>query len=573
MDAFLKCSVRRDGAAACLSVTASLVCLLFGCARIDDPAVNGTGGAHPSGSGGSGTGGRASYDASPVDVATFETAPPLTDFPVDPVFAGTDIPPSAPTIFAGPARNGGTPCIVAPEPHTLLPKNWLRPRIEIMAGDSYDDLFEITLSVPTFAHPLHIYTRGTSGMSFPNGTARAYVLDRAIWDGLRGAVLDTPITVTVREAHIPPDANNPNAPSPPATSSFTIAPVDAPGKIVYWALANGTGALKGFGIGEEGVRTVLEAPQVQAKTSAETCLGCHTATPDGQAVGFSFGPNTYFDSMAEIRQGLEGNTPSYVSPAALTVVRSLKGIPAYSAAHWSDGDRAVLLSDDGKLNWVELGSGDHGVVARTGDASGATEPAWSHDGQSIVYVSTNSISDGRAGTGPTNLMRVPYANRAGGAAVALAGAAEPDITEYYPAFSPDDAFIAFTRFTGSDNTYSNPKAEVWITAAAPGGLFDGIAKRLPANDAASCVASIKSPGLTNDWAKWSPATVSTGQTRYYWLTFSSTRSGHAQLFITGFTIDEIGNFTAYPAIYLWNQPASEGNHTPSWDAYDIPPVG
>ena len=91
---------------------------------------------------------------------------------------------------------------------------------------------------------------------------------------------------------------------------------------------------------------------------------------------------------------------------------------------------------------------------------GATEPAWSHDGQSIVYVSTNSISDGRAGTGPTNLMRVPFANRAGGQAVPLSGAAEPDISEYYPAFSRDDAFIAFTRFAGSDNTYGNPKSNL-----------------------------------------------------------------------------------------------------------------
>ena len=28
----------------------------------------------------------------------------------------------------------------------------------------------------------------------------------------------------------------------------------------------------------------------------------------------------------------------------------------------------------------------------------------------------------------------------------------------------------------------------------------------------------------------------------------------------------------YPALYLWNQPSSDGNHTPSWDDFAIPPI-
>jgi hypothetical protein len=27
--------------------------------------------------------------------------------------------------------------------------------------------------------------------------------------------------------------------------------------------------------------------------------------------------------------------------------------------------------------------------------------------------------------------------------------------------------------------------------------------------------------------------------------------------------------TTYPAIYVWNQPATESNHTPAWDAFQI----
>ena len=35
---------------------------------------------------------------------------------------------------------------------------------------------------------------------------------------------------------------------------------------------------------------------------------------------------------------------------------------------------------------------------------------------------------------------------------------------------------------------------------------------------------------------------------------------------------ELGGLQSYPALYLWNQPADESNHTPSWDNYVLPPV-
>ena len=106
------------------------------------------------------------------------------------------------------------------------------------------------------------------------------------------------------------------------------------------------------------------------------------------------------------------------------------------------------------------------------------------------------------------------------------------------------------------------------------GGAGGTAVRLAANDAAACQTTLVSPGLTNDWPKWSPqATTANGKT-YYWLTFSSKRIGtvNAQLYVTGLVVDGAGTLTSYPALYLWNQPAAEGNHTPSWDDFTIPPI-
>jgi hypothetical protein len=107
------------------------------------------------------------------------------------------------------------------------------------------------------------------------------------------------------------------------------------------------------------------------------------------------------------------------------------------------------------------------------------------------------------------------------------------------------------------------------------GGAGGTATRLAANDAAACQTSFASPGLTNDWPKWSPRAVTAGNgSTYYWLTFSSKRAGspNAQLYVAGLVRDAAGGLTSYPALYLWNQPAADGNHTPSWDDFSIPPI-
>ena len=79
-----------------------------------------------------------------------------------------------------------------------------------------------------------------------------------------------------------------------------------------------------------------------------------------------------------------------------------------------------------------------------------------------------------------------------------------------------------------------------------------------------------SPGVTNSWPKWAPAVGVVGPKRYYWLTFSSTRSaaGNPQLYVTP-VVDDGTTVTTYPALYLWNQPANENNHTPAWDNFAI----
>jgi WD40-like Beta Propeller Repeat len=511
-----------------------------------------------------------------------DAPPPITDFPPTPVIGDPKVPANAPTLFGGTPRTSGAPCVSAPEPNTLMPRNWLRPQFQYAPG-SGENLFQIQLSTAAFASTYTIYTTKTT-----------YTLDPMLWNQLRISVNDQPINVSITAMTVTGSGTAQLAPSPPAHSSFTIAPVDAPGKIVYWALPNGgaDGILRGFGIGEEGVEDVLTGPQVQPPASSvalnDGCVGCHTSTPDGKAVGFAFGAHntssdTYFDTIVDIEPTTLGYAPSFVDPAQLTAIRTMRGIPAYSTNHWSTGDHIVLLMDGqnhGDLDWVQLdAAGQQGTLARTGDTNGATEPTFSHDGKTIVYVSTTAIVDGRLANGPTDLCSVPYNDRTGGSSVKVtgtpgnpcnpAGATSPANTNYYPAFSPDDRYLTFTHVTGGQTAYSNNQAEVFVVDAAGATA----PTRFAANNPPACQTSQHSPGVTNDWSKWAPeASAAANGNTYYWVTFSSTRNGPTQLFVAPMTVKAGVVDVAYPALYLWNQPSTDKNHTPSWDDYQIPPI-
>jgi len=190
----------------------------------------------------------------------------------------------------------------------------------------------------------------------------------------------------------------------------------------------------------------------------------------------------------------------------------------------------------------------------------------SHDGQRVAYASAEITSYGTESQGEADLHVIPFGARAGGTSVPLEGANNPSLSEYYPAFSPDDRFIAFARVPANETTYNDPLAEVEIIPSTGGSAI-----RLDANDPPACTGAI-SPGVTNSWPKWAPQQWTVGDKTYYWVIFSSRRTeSHApQLYVSGIVASG-ASVATHAAIYLWNQPADEGNHTPSWDLLQIPP--
>jgi len=483
-------------------------------------------------------------------------------FPKDPIITG-GAPSDAADQFANGAEGGSDgPCMIEPSQDAMYPKNWIHPRFRWSITHN-ETLFEIRMHVANQMNDLIVYT-----------AKKTWTMDDQIWTLLRDQSNDLPIDVKVRSLE--------NGTIHVGTKEqVSIAPVDAPGSVVYWTTASGGSAfnatLKGFTIGNEKISTVLTPPQVNANNA---CVACHTSTPDGKYVGVNLAPSNGGGgwATADLRS-IDGKAtqPSFITQAAKDLLaRPMTQLPIFSKSHWQDGDHVMGATyQNTSIIWLDLeaqSSTGWGVFARTGDSNKPAMAAFSHDGTEIVYTSTADPSYGagciiRSG----ELRKIPYNNRKGGDATPIAGSHAQGFMEYYASFSPDDRFLSFTRAPEDPTTsYDNPKSESYVVSAAGGSAL-----RLAANDPPSCM-NVASPGITNAWPKWSPQVLQSNGRSFYFLIFSSRRDAafldanskpRPQLYVTT-VIDDGKNLTSTGALYVGNQPSDESNHTPAWDAFD-----
>jgi hypothetical protein len=267
--------------------------------------------------------------------------------------------------------------------------------------------------------------------------------------------------------------------------------------------------------------------------------------------------------------------------------------------------RNAMVTAAQGTGWGLINTGDTGVSA--------VSPSLSHDGKSIVYVTTDYSPDGHPDWEATtaDIKTVPY-SKTGGASAPLPGASDPGLLEYYPSYSQDDKLIAFTqapkkasRTSPEDGPYYNRFGKVMVIPAA-----GGTATALEANDPGTCGGDSLTTGIINSWPKWSPDAVvhkGNGKT-YYFLVFSSARKysdefskqfdlpintlssfkglpKSSQLYLAAVVLDDAtGAITTYPAVYIWNQNRTPGatggaaaslqysNLTPAWDPIELPPL-
>lgn len=554
-------------------------------------ATQGTGGAGAAGSGGSGGSAGAGGDGGGFVTVGPNPDGPFADFPAGPQI-DMGVPAEAPGLFQGTPAQPGGPCVAEPPMDALVPTNWTPLRFEWIPPPGHN-VFEVRLSVDNQVNELVVYTMGTS-----------YTIPVDVWTGLAGHSAGRDIKVSVRSAQI--DGGQLVAGPFVGTEGVVhVAPVAAPGSIIYWTTgAPGTNktALKGFTIGSTDLKTVF-SPEILGGDT--TCVACHASSPDGL---FSFFARDATDQSRRVTaRKVDGTaglpTEAQVSSVALGLLdRTRQVVPTLSESHYSAGDAVVvtvmhdpvLTANRWELVWTDLHTQDPatgwGILPRVGDPRPVVaSPTWWHDGTTLAYTTAPAGGEGVI-TGITDadmtmdIYTVPFNNRQGGNVAPLLGASDPGLMEFYPVISPGDALLAFNRFAPykvpnlatpdpSDlvwsDSYDEPMAEVYVVPAKGGEPV-----RVAGNDPPACVGKV-SPGLTNSWPRWAPSSEAFEGKRYYWLTFSSKRRdlSNPQLFVSG-VVTRVENGVevidkTYPAIYVTSQIEGENNHTPAWDVFQI----
>jgi hypothetical protein len=374
----------------------------------------------------------------------------------------------------------------------LFPANWLRPRFrwEPLAGEN---LWEVRLHSDLETHDLVGFTTSTT-----------WAVPREVWKAFANNTPSQPITVTIRglnsAAPGKPSGTTGTFEIAPVWAEGTMVYWAATSQAVDPA----TSKLAGFRVGDEGVVDALTIQQAGNRQFINVsgdalrvtpdpgaikeaghvqCIGCHVSTPDGEAVAFT-DVWPWNIALASVQMATVGQQPAYVTPSAARLLNQpWLGMGTFSKGLWDSGKKILVSGYDSRasgvgfslepagaptLAWFDLTATADvawapggaaalntavasaegkawGRMKLTGETGAAISPSFSHDGSKLAYTSATKEQDGRIGDGNSavDVHVVPFAAGMGGAVAPLAGAAEADAAEYYPAFSANDTLVAF----------------------------------------------------------------------------------------------------------------------------------
>ncbi|MCC7380567.1 MAG: PD40 domain-containing protein [Deltaproteobacteria bacterium] len=447
------------------------------------------------------------------------------DIALDVVALAPGVEPSAPAVFPSDPTAGqmgiDAPVIIYPSTGVVFPRNVRGLRFQWTAAARLD-LFELRFesSVATVRY----LTRD-----------RSYAPDEAGWRWLNASHGDRAVTLTVRAVTSTAPASVLR--SAPITMEFTGAEI--PGAAYFWSSSE-------RGIARATVDTPISRRVFPPPGDTTTeCVACHVVSRDGRRIALGYGDKLRLASLPDRQETVPADERRY------------------AWGSFDPGGTRLVVAKDGKLSVVRADSGAVERELALPTEAFATHPDWSPDGAFIAVALTTEKDDKNLEHG-LGLARIPL--RADGSAgppqMLVTSANENDLV-YFPSYSPDGRWIAFTR--GPDHTRDRREAQIFLMRA------DGSEPPILLERAGRVVGPERGrTDLGNAMPTWAPSTEASRA----WLVFSSMRaygsvlaaSDKEQLWCTAIDLDRavIRQDPSAPAFWLPMQAGTDGNHRAFW---------
>jgi hypothetical protein len=453
-------------------------------------------------------------------------------------------PPNAPDLFGNAVEDPSlAPAFVYPSDHILVPPNLGQFDVHWNGNTANtDNLFEVKMANQYV--DVRLYTTGLD-MTNPQPFWTVYSPDT--WYPLAS----TKQTLSLSLAGM--DSANPGTKGTAATvQSVDVTNENAQGGIYYWTTQPNPAIVR-YDVSKP---NTPPAPFFSAATQPATgCVGCHTLSRDGTKIAMTL--NGAESSVAAI----------YDVATQLPVAVDPNGAETWDFAAFNpSATKLFTIEQDGVMNLRNL---DGTLAAATPFApmttgSRITQPEVSPDATKLVTVEFASGADYYAQDGQIVIWDYnDTANTVANPRVLVATDAANGVQNYYPSFSPDSQWIAFTRTSGY--SYNNNTAEIWVIKA------DGTQPpiQLGTSDTATT-------DLTNSWARWVPfgQTFGASNEPMFYLTFSSQRpfgvripsGGRPQIWMTPFfpARASLGQDPSGNAFRVPFQAVDTSNHIAQW---------
>jgi hypothetical protein len=231
--------------------------------------------------------------------------------------------------------------------------------------------------------------------------------------------------------------------------------------------------------------------------TGKQCAGCHSVSPDGKYVAVLEVGTMRFVEAATGLELILGN--SFLDPQYFSWRPNVNTMPPYQFAYGTGGVVKIAALFDGFIRDLQ-GANESGFLQ--------TMPTWGTNGKIAFVKGIQAPDTGQQGAtgfqGPTDIMVV---DENGGVATPVPGASNNNKANYYPQFSPNAQWIAFTQSDSAQTTIAASDAKL----------------RLVKMDNSATVLPLTNINSNTDGANSYPTWAVDGT----FLSFSSNRSGGA----------------------------------------------